>query len=50
MQSKLSEAVVGDAFFVAGEYSERVAYPLRFEVREEDFDPAGEDPELARQE
>lgn len=38
----------GDSFKIGSEYSAAATYPLWFEVREEPFDPASEDPELSK--
>jgi hypothetical protein len=37
----------GDSFELGSEYSTAVTYPLCFELREEPFDPASEDPQLS---
>jgi hypothetical protein len=37
----------GPAFVIGPEYSPGVSHPLRFEMREDSFDPASADPHLA---
>ena len=43
----LQQAQRGGSFVVGHEYSELVTHPLHFEVREDDFDPASADSQLA---
>ena len=45
--AQLQKANTGDSFVVGLEYSVLVTHPLHFEVREDAFDPASADPQLA---
>jgi hypothetical protein len=46
VSARLRSAHPGQVFSIGREYSTHVRFPLQFEVREPDFDPASADPQL----
>ena len=44
---RLQQSRCGDSFIIGTEYSEKVSHPLHFEVREDEFDPASADSQIA---
>jgi len=46
VSARLRSADPGQVFSIGREYSTRVRFPLQFEVRQPDFDPASADPQL----
>ena len=48
VDNQLANAKEGDVFLIRQEYDSKSMWSLRFEVRDDTFDPVSEDPELNR--